>query len=77
MEFWRNAIIAYIATIYTELLELSALTVEDSGYRRGGDLDRGQLHAPEEIQQQNNLQMNSETIEQNTNPDADGTEPLP
>ncbi|KAG5881805.1 hypothetical protein JTB14_004104 [Gonioctena quinquepunctata] len=70
-----------IAAIYTESPEVSALTDEDSGDDDvNGDLDRltgRQLRAPVEIQQRNNIRINSDAIEQNTNSDADRIEPLP
>ncbi|KAG5897779.1 hypothetical protein JTB14_019996 [Gonioctena quinquepunctata] len=62
-----------IVAIYTELLELVVVILVTEG---GGYLDRNQIHAPVEIQQQDNLRINSETIEQNTNYDADRTKPL-
>ncbi|KAG5887023.1 hypothetical protein JTB14_008379 [Gonioctena quinquepunctata] len=69
-----------ILKIYTEPPEVSALTDEDSGDDDvNGDLDRltgRHLRAPVEIQQRNNLRINSHTIEQNTNSDADRIEPL-
>ncbi|KAJ8949456.1 hypothetical protein NQ318_007557 [Aromia moschata] len=69
-----------ITAIYTEPPEISVLSDEDSGAEDDdGDINRlsgRQLRAAVEIQQRNNVRINSDTINQGKNYDIDTQENL-
>ncbi|KAJ8946974.1 hypothetical protein NQ318_015912 [Aromia moschata] len=69
-----------ITAIYTEPPEISVLSDEDSGAEDDdGDINRlsgCQLRAAVEIQEQNNVRINSDTINQGKDYDIDTQEPL-
>ncbi|KAJ8948012.1 hypothetical protein NQ318_011901 [Aromia moschata] len=71
---------ADITAIYTEPLEISVLSDEDSGAEDDdGDINRlsgRQLRAAVEIQQRNKVRINSDTINQGKYYDIDTQEPL-